>query len=221
MKSKDFREIQVSSSLLVVIFLGVLALGVFIFLLGVSVGKKQVLVASGTKTVAQQIQELPTKGQPALKPEASGTGDTAQADANAGAPPKPAPTAADTGAKPASAEVKPADAALKPPAKSGNVKPAPKTETSPPPAKTAAPSAKGLYYVQVAALKEKAMADAEAEKYKKRGYTAVVMTPLPTDKTPWYRVRLGGFSTRDKAVELLGKLSEGAKKKPDYVIVKD
>ena len=220
MKSKDFREIQVSSSLLVVIFLGVLALGVFIFLLGVSVGKKQVLVASGTKTVAQQIQELP-KEQPALKPEASGTGDTAQPDTSAGAPLKPAPTAADTGAKPASAEVKPADAALKPPAKSGNVKPAPNTETSSPPAKTAASSGKGLYYVQVAAFKEKAMAVAEADKYKKRGYTAVVTTPLPTDKTPWYRVRLGGFGTRDKAVELLGKLGEGAKKKPDYVIVKD
>ena len=63
MKNKDFREIQVSSSLLVVIFLGVLALGVFIFLLGVSVGKKQVQFSSPTRIVTQQIPE-PVKEPP-------------------------------------------------------------------------------------------------------------------------------------------------------------
>ena len=69
MKNKDFREIQVSSSLLVVIFLGVLALGVFIFLLGVSVGKKQAGVAAPTQIVTQQIPE-PVK-EPPVKPTSS------------------------------------------------------------------------------------------------------------------------------------------------------
>jgi len=71
MKNKDFREIQVSSSLLVVIFLGVLALGVFIFLLGVSVGKKQVRIATPTQVVTQQIPE-PVK-EPPVKPTVSET----------------------------------------------------------------------------------------------------------------------------------------------------
>src|SRR5512137_482633 len=70
MATKDFREIQVSSTLLVVIFLGVLALGVFIFLLGVSVGKKQTAVAAPTQIVTQQIAE-PVK-EPPVKPAASG-----------------------------------------------------------------------------------------------------------------------------------------------------
>ncbi|MCK7469673.1 MAG: hypothetical protein MZU95_01850 [Desulfomicrobium escambiense] len=72
MNNKEFREIQVSSTLLVVIFLGVLALGVFIFLLGVSVGKKQVrLVAAPTQVVTQQIPE-PVK-EPSVKPTAEET----------------------------------------------------------------------------------------------------------------------------------------------------
>src|SRR5512137_3215952 len=71
MATKDFREIQVSSSLLVVIFLGVLALGVFIFLLGVSVGKKQVRLSAPTQVVTQQIAE-PVK-EPPLKPTGAET----------------------------------------------------------------------------------------------------------------------------------------------------
>ncbi|NTU51347.1 MAG: hypothetical protein HGA94_02790, partial [Candidatus Aminicenantes bacterium] len=63
MKNNNFREIQVSSSLLVVIFLGVLALGVFIFLLGVSVGKKQVRLSAPTQVVTQQIPD-PVKEAP-------------------------------------------------------------------------------------------------------------------------------------------------------------
>jgi hypothetical protein len=40
-KNKEFRELQFSSTQLVFVFLAILVLGVFIFLLGVSVGKKQ------------------------------------------------------------------------------------------------------------------------------------------------------------------------------------
>ncbi len=80
MKTKEFREIQVSSTLLVVIFLCVLVLGVFIFLLGVSVGKKQVQITAANQVVAQQIQE-PAKDQAAPKPVEQ---ETAKA---AGSPP--------------------------------------------------------------------------------------------------------------------------------------
>jgi cell division septation protein DedD len=220
MKAKDFRELQVSSSLLVVIFLCVLVLGVFIFLLGVSVGKKQVQISAATQVVAQQIQE-PAKDQPASKP---GEQDQAK-DKSTSAPPagsgsQTAPasgqeTAAKTqiGGKAASPEPQ---------------KPAPKAGTgtaAKTPAKTAskpaASQATGLFFIQVAALTDRTQAAAEADKFKKRGYPVVVADPKPTDAKTWYRVRVGGYPTREKAAEILTELNEAAKKKTDYRIVKD
>jgi cell division protein FtsN len=187
MKNKDFREIQVSSSLLVVIFLGVLALGVFIFLLGVSVGKKQVRIASPTQIVTQQIPE-PVK-EPPVEPPASES-------------------------QPAMGE-----AASKPPIQEPVVKPAAeKTKIVPKKAPADGPS---LYYVQIAAFADKAQAQAQADKYKKQGYTTFIADPKPTDTKTWYRVRLGGYSTRDRAVTLLNKLNAEAKKTTDFRIVQD
>jgi cell division septation protein DedD len=207
MKNKDFREIQVSSSLLVVIFLGVLALGVFIFLLGVSVGKKQVGAAIPSQVVTQQIPE-PVK-EPPVKPAASDAGPETQ-------------TAAAT--SPAPGEIRPgAEAASKPPGKdpvlgkapAAAPKPAPETKKP----SVAAPAVSGLYYVQVAAYTDRAQAQAAAEKYRKLGYAAVVANPKPSDARTWYRVRLGGYPTKDKANSLLAKLNAG--KKTDFRIVQD
>ena len=176
MKNKEFREIQVSSSLLVVIFLGVLALGVFIFLLGVSVGKKQVRLAAPTQVVTQQIPE------PVKEPSVRTT--------------PPAGAAAEEPAPPAAA---------KPAAES----------------RTAAAPASGLYYVQVAAFTDRAQARALADRFKGQGYAAVVADPKPTDAKTWYRVRLGGYPSRDRAVALLDKLNAAAGKKTDYRVVQD
>lgn len=200
MANKDFREIQVSSTLLVVIFLGVLALGVFIFLLGVSVGKKQASVATPTQIVTQQIPE-PVK-EPSVKPTASETaaGDVA-------APPQAA--ASPTPAKPQPKE-----------AGADNRTPVTKSpaETKKPPA--AAPAGSGLYYVQVAAFTDKTQAQAFADKYKKQGYTTT-LSPRATSTKTWYRVRLGGYKSRDQAVDLLAKLNAAAGKKTDYQIIRD
>jgi cell division septation protein DedD len=180
MANNNFREIQVSSSLLVVIFLGVLALGVFIFLLGVSVGKKQVRLSAPTQVVTQQIPE-PVKDVP-VKPAASESGS------------------AKTAAK---------DTAARPPA-------------SKPPAETkSAPASGPLFYVQVAAFTERAPAQTAAETYRRQGYTVFVTDPKPTDTRTWYRVRLGGYATRDRAVSLLDKLNAAAGKKTDFRIVQD
>jgi cell division septation protein DedD len=200
MKAKDFREIQVSSTLLVVIFLCVLVLGVFIFLMGVSVGKKQVQITAATRVVAQQIQE-PAKDQGAPKTEESAPAATPSSlapekSAAQGPSAKSLTTAADT------------------------QKPAAKTAVAP--AKTAPPaSGTGLFYVQVGAFTDKAQAAAEAEKFRKKGYLVVVADPRPSDTKTWYRVRVGGFPTREKAAEVLTKLNEAAKKKTDYRIIKD
>jgi len=191
MKNNNFREIQVSSSLLVVIFLGVLALGVFIFLLGVSVGKKQVRLSAPTQVVTQQIPD-PVKEAP-VKPTSAET-ESAKAAAPSGA------------------------GASQPPA--GGL--ASKTSASKPPAETkAAPAAGPLYYVQVGAFTDRAQAQTAAETYRKQGLTVFVTDPKPTDTRTWYRVRLGGYASRDRAVGLLDKLNAAAGKKTDFRIVQD
>ncbi len=200
MKAKDFREIQVSSTLLVVIFLCVLVLGVFIFLLGVSVGKRQVQITAATRVVAQQIQD-PAKDQGAPKTEEQ-------------TPAKPEPETKAPVTTPSSAgQGKPA--VQNPPAKgpTGSVD---SGKTAPPPA-----PGSGLFYIQVAAFTDKALAAAEADKFKKRGYPVVVAEPRPSDTKTWYRVRVGSYPTREKAAEVLTKLNETAKKKTDYRIIKD
>jgi cell division septation protein DedD len=210
MNTREFREIQVSSTLLVVIFLCVLVLGVFIFLLGVSVGKKQVQISAATRVVAQKIQE-PESGPEALKSSSPAEGQT-KSESPAGSVAVPPPsgdrtngTAAQTGAG--------GDTAIKPPAKSGQ-RPTPKNEARP-------PAGTGLYYVQVATFNDRSAAEAEAARYRKKGYNAIVANPLPTDTKNLYRVRLGGFASRGQAADLLARLNEAAKKKTDYWIVKD
>lgn len=214
MANKDFREIQVSSTLLVVIFLGVLALGVFIFLLGVSVGKKQAAVAAPTQIVTQQIPE-PVKETP-LKPIASetGAGDVTSAPADAGAKPgasQPGPAASLATAKP-----QPKETAAETGTKAPVTKPATETKKAP----AGAPAGSGLYYVQLAAFTDKTQAQAFADKFKKQGYATTLSTRATSTKT-WYRVRVGGTKTRDQAVDLLGKLNAAAGKKTDYQIVHD
>ena len=192
MKNKDFREIQVSSSLLVVIFLGVLALGVFIFLLGVSVGKKQVRITSQTQVVTQQIPE-PVK-EPPVEPTPAET-EAAKTEVPAG------------GIKPQSLKGEAA------------ARPAPEKAKAAP--QKAPAGGSGLYFVQIAATTDKTQAQALADKYRKQGYSAFVADPRPADTKTWYRVRLGGYASRDRAVDLLGKLNAAAKKKTDFRVVQD
>jgi cell division septation protein DedD len=211
MANKDFREIQVSSTLLVVIFLGVLALGVFIFLLGVSVGKKQASVATPTQIVTQQIPE-PVK-EPPVKPAGS---DTAAGDLTSDAAGQPGsaqtpPAASVAPSKPQPKETTVDTAVKAPVTKSG-------TESKKAPA--AAPAGSGLYYVQLAAFTDRAQAQTFADKYKKQGYTTTI-SPRATSTKTWYRVRLGGYKARDQAVDLLNKLNAAAGKKTDYQIVHD
>jgi cell division septation protein DedD len=197
MATKDFREIQVSSTLLVVIFLGVLALGVFIFLLGVSVGKKQVRLTVPTQVVTQQIPE-PVKESP-VKPPASEAEDVKAAS-------RPGPATS----------TPPSSLASKAAAKDTTVKaPVPKTPTET--RKTAAAPPRGLYYVQVLAVADRAQAQAAADKYRGQGYTAIVVDPPAGEKN--FKVRLGGYSSRDRAVELRNKLNAAAGGKTDYWVV--
>lgn len=177
MKSKDYREIQLASSHLVFIFIGILILGVVIFLLGVSVGKKQaqIIKDSGISSEAK-LEEV--KGKTLSSPQ------------------------------------EPEDSISKELASHQKIK----EET---PKKASGGEEENLYYIQVGAFKNKNSAESFAEKFKKKGYPTLVFEPLPSDKNPVYRVRIGGFPTKEKAENLRLKLVQSErKKKSDYFIVR-
>lgn len=64
MRNKDYRELQISSSQLVVIFLAIIVLGIVIFLLGVSVGKKHTQIAAKSQIPEKITTEMITAQTP-------------------------------------------------------------------------------------------------------------------------------------------------------------
>lgn len=175
MTNKDYREIQLSSAQLAVIFIVILALGVVIFLLGVSVGKKQAeLVKETGLTASSQIEQTAEK------------------------PPESVQETKD----PISKEI------------ASHQKAKEKTQKKEPPAQT------NLYYIQVAALNSKDAATSFAELFKAKGYPALVLDPFSTDGRSVYRVRIGGYETREKAEEVLAQLKAETTRKTDYFIVR-
>ncbi len=195
MRNKDFRELQISSSLLVFIFVGILILGVFIFLLGVSVGKKQVQIAAESGTSPRIVTEQ-VKAPPAAKPEqVSGA-------------------RADEGKKLIADELAPQQKPLQP------VKEAPKkTEPSEKPVAAKKEVKPGSFFIQVGAFNDKQTAANTADEFKKKGYAVLVLDPSSIIKK--FRVRLGGYPTREEAIKALTKLKAESKKKTDYFIAKD
>lgn len=226
MKNREFRELQVSSTQLAIIFFGILIIGVVIFLLGVSVGKKHAQAAS--KSAASLAQKAPEQVKDRLiVPEAkAGAPQTAESPQPAPGEKKvePAAKAEQTPPKveanpPAAEKLSPspdkAAAAASPPDVAAEaVMPAPEVEA-------AAPAKKGYYYVQVGALAEKAEAVTLAQKFKSQGYAVVVLEPLPNDRKTVYRVRIGGFATRPEADSALAKLVSGSGRRVDYFIARD
>jgi cell division septation protein DedD len=210
MTNREFRELQVSSTQLAIIFLGILVIGVVIFLLGVSVGKKHAQVAQKANVIAQKEPEQVKEkivSLPQVKPDLEPGRETAEK-------PTLAQTEATAPVKTSLIPKKPADK--------------PKVEPQPPEPKTQVKSdrpatgeRKNLFYVQVGALAERPAAEESAERFRKLGYPVVVLNPLTTDKRPVFRVRVGGFLTREQAEEARAKLSSAAGKRTDYFIVRD
>lgn len=209
MRNKEFREVQVSSSGLVFIFLAVLVLGVFIFLLGVSVGKKQVRMAGPTTILARPATEIVSeqppavlKDQPATAEPAGGSEVKSEAKSQV---PETATEVPEFAEKPAPRTTAPEPTTIKPAA----------TKPAPP-----APATSGSYYIQVGAFFDKAQATAFAARFKSQEYGAIVLDPLPSDKKTVYRVRVGGYPTREQAARALAKLNAATTKKTGYYITK-
>lgn len=207
MKSREFREIQVSSTQLAIIFLGILVIGVVIFILGVSVGKKQAQVAQKANIITQKEPEQVKEKLvtlPQVKPMPENVGEEAE--------------------KPAPAESTPAKTTFVPkpsPQKPAAVKSPAESKAQPQVGQPASAEKKGQFYVQVGALAERQAAQDTAQKYRNMGYPVIVMEPQISDKKPVFRVRIGGFATREQAEAAREKLSSGAGRKTDFFIVRD
>lgn len=76
--------------------------------------------------------------------------------------------------------------------------PAPK----PSPVKAVRPQAKSIYAVQLGVYKNRANATALVQKYKQKGYDAYIQKITTADKGILYKVLIGKFESRRKAVEL-------------------
>ncbi|MBS3818611.1 SPOR domain-containing protein [bacterium] len=183
MRNKDYRELQLSSPQVVLIFIGILILGVVVFLFGVSVGKKQAKMA-----LKSQLSEKDSVEQvKQQKPQPVQTTKKAQPE--------------ETISKELASHQKIKEETQK---KGENEKPS------------------SLYYIQVGAFNQKQGAYSFAEKFRKMGYETLMLKPLPSDKKPVYRVRLGGYTTKKEAQEIKAELIESqGKKKSDYFIIRD
>jgi DedD protein len=103
-------------------------------------------------------------------------------------------------------------------AAAGPVKPPVKQEPAPKPVEPPRPAVReqahtqpqgasdGRFTIQVAALKEAAGADRLVDKLRKKGYPAYQIQTETVGKGTWYRVRVGAFSSREKASQMIDKL---------------
>jgi|YNPBryunderm2012_1023409.scaffolds.fasta_scaffold00016_40 cell division protein FtsN len=213
---KDYREIQVSSTALVLIILCIIVLGAVIFFLGVQVGKKQADLLMKTM-MAQKSEETVKATPPLLLAEEVTENVTSQKE------PEKSLTTADSSAKTPTSQPE-----TKPAVSGASSKTAvPRTEaSSQPPSRTTTPAkvsvsaaGSGSYFIQIGAFNDRATARLEAEKFKKQGYNAVVKEPFPRDRKPLYRVWLGGYKTRDEAQKALNELVSHSVRNPGYFIV--
>jgi cell division protein FtsN len=207
MRNKDYRELQISSSVLIFIFLGIVIVGIVIFLLGVSVGKKQVQMAHTSLTPQDRFEEViedkpkpVTQGRDDISQELAGHEDTKRG---------------------AEAE-SPAELVTEPKVKSA---PPPQQtvarEKKAPPKPEARPTASdNPFYLQIGAFRSKESADSVIEKYRSMGFSGQVLNPGANDRRQLYRVILGGFPTRAAAEQAKSRLveTEGPKAE-DYFII--
>jgi len=221
---KEYREVQVSTTILVFIILGIIILGTVIFFMGVQVGKKQselaaqslisakteekvsqdepVLPAEETAVASGQTQTLSqTETSTTAVPSAtSSTTETRSAQTQVSTP--PSPTTSGTGSA-IQAEKSVAETT---------------TKVEQPVSSLAAGSG-GSYFIQVGAFNDLSSARLAADRFIKQGYKTVVKDPYPSDRRPIYRVWIGSYSTREEARKVMDELAKKSVKNPGYFVV--
>jgi cell division septation protein DedD len=194
MSNKDYRELQISSSQLILIFIAILVLGVVVFLLGVSVGKKQGKIIEETQLAEKPAEQIMEQKPIPQKETADPISQELESHEKAG----------EDKVQEEKVEAPPA---VKP--KVESPKPAASTESQ------------NVYWIQVGAYSNQQNANALAEEYKSKGYNAIVREPSTTSTRKLYRVRLGGYPTREQAEKARDELAKQEnKKESDYLIVR-
>jgi cell division septation protein DedD len=95
-------------------------------------------------------------------------------------------------------------------------------QVTPPPVEAASPPAtdvkpKGKFSIQVGSYQSSDEAAAALGNWKKKGYSAFTAVGKIPDKGTWYRVRIGGFPSREEAQKFLDKFK--AKEKASALVV--
>ncbi len=200
MRNKDYRELQISSSVLIFIFIGIIIVGIIIFLLGVSVGKKQAQVAG-----SQAVPAKPFEDVVAEKPKPAADTDEIKQE-----------IAGHEVAQKQEEQKKPTEVVTKPKIKS--TPPVSKKSTST--QKSVPPPSSGRFFLQVGAFSSQESADSVVEKYQSMGFSTQIIAPGAGDRRQLYRVVIGGFGTRAEAEQAKSRLveTEGQKAR-DYFIV--
>jgi DedD protein len=221
------QEIQLRGKQLVFLAMSATVVAVVIFLCGVMVGRG---VPTARQAAAEPIEADVLAPDETGAPAAESTGG----DTTEGAPVAPAPLEyaeivseqppAERPLKPASparqpfaaetavaraetpARAAPAVAASKPVGK-----PAAKPEAATAPAPAAA--APGGFQVQVAAYQAKVDASSVRDRLVRKGYPAFV-TEATTSAGTWFRVRVGGYPTRDEAQAVATRLKREEQLEP-------
>lgn len=176
MKNRDYRELQLSSSQLFFIFLAILILGVVIFLLGVSVGKKQAQIMKSTQiTVKGKVEPAEDQTSPPTEESKESISKELASLQKATEETQKQPTVSDD---------------------------------------------RTLFYVQVGAFNRREVAVSFAEVFNQRGYPAIVLDPFPSDRREVFRVRIGGYATREEAQEVRTKLQSETSRTTDYFIIR-
>lgn len=209
MSDQNFHEIQLSGKQLIFLFMCAVVVTVVVFLFGVSVGRG-VRVSTGE---AAQAAEAPTVEQvPAAQtpePTQAAPNELSYAEALEGGDPSKTPPPAPVSEEPA-AEAPKSDVTAKAPT------PAPATPSAAaaaPPVAAAKAPAKAVppltgWVVQVGAFNADDVASREAAKLQGKGYPAFVFTEPPSTPGPHYKVRVGPYSGRADAEDMLRTLTK-------------
>ena len=222
---KDYREVQVSTTVLVFIILGIIILGTVIFFMGVQVGKKQSELAAqslmATKTEEKVNQDKPVP--PAEETSASPAQTQAVNPAEAPAKTIPAVTS-DTTTEVRTPPTEASTPTSPPSSAAGSVVQAEKsvarvTSSVEKPVSSPAQSSGGSYFIQVGAFNDLSSARLAADRFNKQGYKTVVKDPYPSDRRPVYRVWVGGYATREEARKVMDEIARKSVKNPGYFVV--
>jgi cell division septation protein DedD len=219
---EGFHEIQLSGKQLVFLFMATTIVAVVIFLCGVLVGRgvRSGTLASSDAAPAAESAPVAQASPPVAPPPPTADG-TSAADPPAGAPPPAAetPAAAPKGQEDLSYHRRlQGDAAGTSSSPEDRLKPreetaAPREKAPAPPPAQAPPPANG-WMVQIAALRDRAAADAMVKRLSAKGYPTVVVEPAAGAPAASFRIRVGPYADRAEAERTARRLEREEQFRP-------